>query len=59
MVELLLFNILQLHQSGLLIYYATSESGWPTGELHHGICLSAKNSMAIRVIELGRLAELT
>jgi len=59
MVELLLFNILQLRYCRLPIHYATSESGWPTGELHHGICLSAKNPMATRVIELGRLAELT
>jgi hypothetical protein len=29
------------------------------GELHHGIFLSGKRSMATRVIELGRLAELT
>jgi len=34
--------------------------GWLIkGELYFGICILAKSSMAARVIELGRLAELT
>jgi len=35
------------------------KSGWPTEELHHEIFLSEKSSMTPRVIELGRLRELT
>jgi hypothetical protein len=35
------------------------KSGWPIEELHHKIFLSEKSSMTPRVIELGRLRELT
>lgn len=52
--------VLQLHHDRLLTYIMPPvKSGWPTVELHHEIFLSEKSSMTPRVIELGRLREIT